>query len=432
MTPRPETPPPAMDRPLDPSVRRRILRRRLLWLLGAAALLSALAIPLRHRSSHTAVPRDRVTVSLVREDLFQDFIAVIGGVEPVQTVFLDATEGGRVEEILLREGARLTPGVPILRLSNDSLRLQIAAYETEVARATNDLRSMRLTLENQQYSNQTQLLELDFELRRLERDAAACERLMGEGGVTRDALLLARETLEKKTLQRALLRRKAETDTAAFASRIAAAEEMLDSMQRNLATNRSRLDLLTLRAPVAGELASLNPELGQVVSHGYRLGTIHVLDAYKIRAEVDEHYIARVAAGLRAVCEFGGRDYPGRLAKVYPEVRAGKFAVDVLFADQVPADLRIGQTTRVQIELGEPQRALLLPRGAFFAATGGQWAFVVDPQTGTARRRVLRLGRQNPACYEVLSGLVAGESVITSDYEGFADREKLVLEGAAR
>jgi HlyD family secretion protein len=415
-----------MDKPIDPAVKKQARLRRIAIAFGVVAAL-VLYLALRDGSSQTTLARERITTGKVRRDIFQDYIAVIGGVEPIQTIYLDATEGGRVDEIFLREGARLQQGEKILRLSNDSLVLQIANYETEVARATNDLRSMRVTLENQQYSNQKELLEYQYELQRLRRELANSEQLMKSGGVTQDALLLTRETLEKKTRQRELLQKKAEADTTAFTSRLTAAEEMLDSMQKNLVTNRARLDLLTIKAPAGGELASLNPELGQVISRGTRIGTINVLDAYKIRAEVDEHYIARVKLRLQASCEFGGQEYPAVVAKVYPEVRAGKFAVDLTFADKIPPEIRIGQTTRIRLELGESQRALLLPRGSFFASTGGLWVFVVNPSSQSATKRTIRLGRQNPSVYEVLEGLAEGEEVITSEYENFAHHDKVVL-----
>jgi HlyD family secretion protein len=202
---------------------------------------------------------------------------------------------------------------------------------------------------------------------------------------------------------------------------------MVESMQKNLGVNRSRLRMLMVKAPVNGELATLNPELGQVVSVGTRIGTINVLDSYKIRAEIDEHYIARISSKLKASCEFSEKEYPGTIAKVYPEVKAGKFAVDLGFAGKIPPEIRIGQTSRVRLELGESRKAVLVPRGGFYQSTGGQWIFVVDPRTGIARKRPIKLGRQNPNFYEVLEGLAAGEEVITSGYDSYLTMDRVVL-----
>lgn len=415
-----------MDRPIDPQVRRKARMLRY-GTVGSLALAVVLYVALRDGSSRMNVERAKVTIERVRHEVFQDFIAVIGSVEPIQIVYLDATEGGRVEEIFIREGTMVKKGDDILRISNDNLVLQIANYETEVARAINDLRSMRVTLENQQFSNASQLIEYDYEITRLERDVANNEQLLKNGGQTRDAYLLAKESLEKKRKMRELLAKKSAADTTAFTARISAAEEMVESMQKNLGVNRSRLRMLMVKAPVNGELATLNPELGQVVSVGTRIGTINVLDSYKIRAEVDEHYIARITSKLKASCEFSEKEYAGTIAKVYPEVKAGKFAVDIVFADNIPPEIRIGQTSRVRLELGESRQAVLVPRGGFYQSTGGQWIFVVDAQTGVASKRPIKLGRQNPNFYEVLDGLAAGEEVITSGYDSYVAMDRVVL-----
>lgn len=415
-----------MDKPIDPRVR---LKGRLLQ-YGLIAILVVGAISylaLRDDRTSVRLSRDRLTVETVREAPFQDYIAFIGSVEPIQTVYLDATEGGRVEEIFIREGTAVEQDDPIIRLSNDTLHLQIANYETEVARATNDLRTMRLTLENQQFSNQSSLIEYEFEITKLERDLANNEQLYTSGGITRETLQTTRDSLAKQRKQRELLARKSITDTSSFATRIAGASEMVESMQKNLAVSRSRLEKLIVRAPMNGELASLNSELGEVVAVGTRIGTINVLESYKIRAEVDEHYIARVSARLSASCEFTEREYAATITKVYPEVNRGKFGVDLVFAGNVPPEIRIGQTTRVRLELGESQRAVLLPRGSFYQSTGGKWVFVLDPETKTARKRPIELGRQNPAYYEVLHGLSVGEQVITSGYEAFAATDQIIL-----
>jgi HlyD family secretion protein len=415
-----------MDRPIDPQVRRKARMLRY-GLVGGLALAAVLYVGLRDGGSQMNVDRAKVTLERVRHDVFQDFIAVIGSVEPIQIVYLDATEGGRVEEIFIREGTTVKKGDDILRISNDNLVLQIANYETEVARAINDLRSMRVTLENQQFSNASQLIEFDYEITRLERDVANNEQLLKNGGQTRDAYLLAKESLEKKRKMRELLAKKSAADTTAFTARITAAEEMVESMQKNLGVNRSRLRMLMVKAPVNGELATLNPELGQVVAIGTRIGTINVLDSYKIRAEIDEHYIARITSKLKASCEFSEQEYPGTIAKVYPEVKAGKFAVDLVFADKIPPEIRIGQTSRVRLELGESRKAVLVPRGGFYQSTGGQWIFVVDPQTRIASKRSIKLGRQNPNFYEVLDGLAAGEEVITSGYDSYGGADRIAL-----
>lgn len=209
--------------------------------------------------------------------------------------------------------------------------------------------------------------------------------------------------------------------------RLEASEESVESMQRNLSIIRGRLNKLNIKAPFDGELASLKPEIGEVISYGSRIGTINILDSYKLRVEVDEHYISRVSRNLMAGCEFSGTDYKAEVSKVYPEVKNGRFAVDMIFTKQVPSDIRIGQTSRIRLQLGESKTAVLVPRGGFYQSTGGQWIFVVDASGKQAVKRNIKIGRQNPTFYEVLDGLTPGERVITSAYDNFGTVDKLVL-----
>ena len=416
-----------MDKPIDPGIKRKRHLVRYALVLGVGLAVALLYARLDGGRSTVTADVSKITLGKVRSDVFQDTVAVIGIVEPIQTVYLDATEGGRVEEIFIREGTQVKKGDAIIRISNDNLVLEISNYETEVARAVNDLRSMRVTLENQQHNNEALLVEYTYDLVRLERDMTNSEKLFQENMTTRNTYLLSKEEFEKMKRLHELLAKKSESDKVTFAARISAGEVMVESMQRNLEVNRKRLSQLMVRAPVDGELATLLPELGQVVHYGERMGTVNILDAYKVKAEVDEHYIARVRPKLKASCEFQGKENPAAVAKVYPEVSAGKFVVDLVFSAQVPEGLRIGQTTRIRIELGEAQKALLIPRGAFYASTGGQWVFVVDQAAGLAVRRAVKIGRQNPDFYEVLEGLTAGEEVITSGYEAFGDMSKVLL-----
>jgi HlyD family secretion protein len=417
-----------MDRPVDQRARRKARLARYA-IAGACAAVALLLLFLRDNRSRVNVDPDRITTAKVRRDVFQDYVAVIGAVEPIQTVFIEATEGGRVEEIFIREGTAVKKGDDIIRISNERLVLDIANYETEVARAINDLRSMRVTLENQEHQNQSQLINYHYDLCKLERDVGINEQLIKKDLISKEAYELSREDCARKKELYELLKRKSASDAVTFKARISAGEEMVDSMQKNLAVSRSRLDTLRVKAPVDGELATLEPELGQVIPYGARIGTINILDSYKVKAEVDEHYIARVRLKLKASCEFSGKEFPATVSKVYPEVRAGKFAVDLVFSGDVPKEIRIGQTSRIRLELGESETAILVPRGGFYQSTGGQWIYVVDKWSRVASRRNIRLGRQNPEYYEVLEGLEAGEEVITSGYETFGNMDEVVLKG---
>ncbi len=420
-----------MDKPIDLGIKRkqRLIRYAIAGVIALAVLVYCLRLQM---GSRVNIDADKITLAKIKQDIFQDEIAVMGSVAPIQTVYLDATEGGRIEEIFIREGTKVKPGDPILRISNDKLRLEISSYETEVARAVNDLKTLRITMENQLYNNQSQLVQYYYDLSKLRRDQTNNEQMYQTKIMSADDYLVGKENYERKQKMYELLQTKSLQDSNSMTARMVASEETVESMQKNLAVNRARLDKLVLRAPVAGELATLNPELGKVIGAGAAIGTINILDGYKIEAEVDEHFIARVKPRLPAFCEFGTREFPATVAKIFPEVKDGKFSIHLTFSGPVPPGIRIGQTCRVRLQLGESQRAVLVPRGGFYASTGGQWIYVVNPQTHEAVRRNLKIGRQNPGFYEVLEGLEPGETVITSGYDVFGNRDTVVLKNVPR
>jgi len=406
----------------------RILRKKLIIGGGITIFVVAiLYIFLSDRSSKLNVSADKITIEPVAYDLFQDYIAIIGTVEPIQIVYLDATEGGRIEDIYLREGAMVKKGDDIMRLSNDNLLLEISNYEAEVSRAINDLKSMRVNLENQQINNRTQLVDYYYDMLKLERDYKKNIVLEKDKYISREDFQVSKENFERKKRLYDLLSKKNYQDSISINTRIAASEESVESMQKNLGIIRNRLSKLTIKAPVNGELATLNPELGQVISYGTRIGTINILDSYKVKAEIDEHYIARIKLKLTANCDFSGKEYSATITKVYPEVKDGRFSVDLVFSDKVPQEIRIGQTSRIRLELGESKQALLVSRGGFYQKTGGQWIFVVDKNKNKAVKRNIRIGRQNPKYYEVLEGLEKDENVIVSGYENFGEADQLIL-----
>jgi HlyD family secretion protein len=415
-----------MDRPLDGKIKR---RKKIITYssIGIVVLTIIAFFIFRDNSSKLNVESDKITIEEVKKDIFQDYISVIGTVEPLQTVYLDATEGGRVEEIFIREGTMVKKDDVIMRLSNDNLLLEISNYEAEVARAINDLKTMRVNLENQQISNKTQMVDLYYDLLKLERDYKNNKNLVKEKYISETEFQLSKENYERTKKHYELLSKKNMQDSLSIDARIEASEGSVESMQRNMAIIRNRLNKLSIQAPVNGELASLNPELGQVIGYGTRIGTINILDAYKEKAEIDEHYIARVKLKLKSFCDFDGTEFMATITKIYPEVKEGKFSVDMEFAGKIPQDMRIGQTSRIRLELGASDTAILVARGGFYQSTGGQWIYVVDKANNMAIKRNIKIGRQNPVYYEIIEGLAPGEKVITSGYDNFGNVDKLVL-----
>jgi HlyD family secretion protein len=416
----------SMDRKIENKGRR---WRRTGWIAGLVFMISLvfLQIVFGDRSSRLNVDRDKITVDIVREGAFLDYITAIGTVEPKQTIFLDATEGGRVEEIFRREGVMVAAGEPLARLSNTTLLFDISNAETSHARTVNDMRMFRVQLEQQKLSNRSKLLDLSLSLSQYERRYRNYKKLIEQNHISREDYEISKEQYEITIEKMKLYRETFNQDSIYRALQLDAMETSLKNMEENMKLVYQRLEAMKIAAPVNGELASLNLEIGQIVSRGERLGRINILDSYKLRVEIDEHYISRVKQGLAGTFEFAGKSHVLVITRVYPEVRAGRFAVDMEFVGDLPGQLRIGQTFRIRLELGEAKESILVSRGGFFQTTGGRWIYVLDPSGSYAIRRDIRIGRQNPGFYEVLEGLEPGEEVIVSGYANFGNNDRLIL-----
>ncbi len=414
---------------MDRKIEKKGISKKYIWIgiICILLLLALIKIIFGDKSTKLNVNTEKITIREVIYDKYQDYISVNGIVEPIKTIYLDAIEGGRVEEILIEEGNMVKKGDIIIKLSNDNLVLDISSNEAVVARAINDLKTTRLNLENQKISLKTQILNLQYLLKKLERTYNYNLKLLENNHISNEEYQYSKEQYELTLQQLELQKQKYVHDSLYMITRIASDEKSIDRMQNNLELTRKRLENLNIRAPVNGELASLNPEIGEVVSYGSRIGTINILDSYKMRVNIDEHYIARIMKNLTGEFEFAGGKHNLIITKIYPEVRNGTFAVDMEFTSDIPAQIRIGQTARIRMELGESEDALLIPKGGFYQSTGGQWVYVVDENNNVAVKRNIRIGRQNPRFYEVLDGLSEGEKVIISSYDNFGNNDKLIL-----
>ncbi|MDF1572433.1 MAG: HlyD family efflux transporter periplasmic adaptor subunit [Bacteroidales bacterium] len=379
------------------------------------------------KSSKYNVEVARLTIDEVKRDIFQDYITDQGIVEPIRTIYLDAVEGGRVEEILIDDGNMVKEGDVILRLSNNNLLLEITNNEAQVVRAVNELRTARLSMDQQKLSNKQQIIQLSKQVTQEKRAYENNRQLFAENHISQETFDQSREAFQASLAQLDLVKENYRNDSLYRSIQINSLESSVKSMEKSMGIIRKRLENLNVKAPADGELATLNPEIGQVISYGTRVGTVNILDSYKLRVEIDEHYIARIHTGLKGECDFASKSYPAEIVKIYPEVQNGRFAVDMEFTDSIPDQIRIGQASRIRLQLGESREGLLLAKGGFYNKTGGQWVFVVDPSGEFAEKREITIGRQNPRYYEVLEGLEAGEQVITSSYQNFADHDKLIL-----
>lgn len=396
------------------------------WGLGLLAIF-ILWLVLRDGSPTLRVNGDSLTINEVTRGEFNDYIRVSGQVQPMTTVQISPQEGGVVEKIIIEEGSHIRAGDEILRLSNDNLDLQILNSEAELAEKENILRNTLISMEQQKLSLRQDQLQLQSDVNRLRRKYLQNKSLYEEKLIAREDYLTSKEDYELAAGKLQLVKDRAKQDSLYRAVEIDQMQESLDNMRKNMLMIRRRKDNLTIKAPIDGELGLLDVVLGQSVSAGTKIGQINNLDSYKIEAQIDEHYIDRVTSGLSATFQRQNDSYDAVIRKVYPEVRDGKFKADFKFGGEVPDNIRTGQTYYLNLQLGQPETAVLVPRGTFYQKTGGKWIFVVSPDGGKAVRREIRIGRQNPQYYEVLDGLNPGEKVITSGYDSFGDNEVLVF-----
>ena len=396
------------------------------WGLGLLAIF-ILWLVLRDGSPTLRVNGDSLTINEVTRGEFNDYIRVSGQVQPMTTVQISPQEGGVVEKIIIEEGSHVRAGDEILRLSNDNLDLQILNSEAELAEKENILRNTLISMEQQKLSLRQDQLQLQSDVNRLRRKYLQNKSLYEEKLIAREDYLTSKEDYELAAGKLQLVKDRAKQDSLYRAVEIDQMQESLDNMRKNMLMIRRRKDNLTIKAPIDGELGLLDVVLGQSVSAGTKIGQINNLDSYKIEAQIDEHYIDRVTSGLSATFQRQNDSYDAVIRKVYPEVRDGKFKADFKFGGEVPDNIRTGQTYYLNLQLGQPETAVIVPRGTFYQKTGGKWIFVVSPDGGKAVRREIRIGRQNPQYYEVLDGLNPGEKVITSGYDSFGDNEVLVF-----
>lgn len=402
--------------------------KHLLWMGGAILLiLAVLKLATSDYSSVYRAEKEKLTISETSEGLFNDYITVIGQVEPKSIIFLDAIEGGRVEERLIEEGSMVREGDIILRLENRQLYQTILNSEAALAEKENYLRNTRISFETELIQSKRNILDSEHRLNRSKRTWQQNEQLYKEDLIAKEDYLQAKENYEYEVSLLVINKLKARNDSLIRITSMQTLENDLAKMREMFYLVRERLDHLNVRAPIDGQLGMLDAEIGQSISQGQRIGQINVLTNFKVVAQIDEHYIDRVRRDLTAALDRGGVGYQLTVRKVYPEVRNGQFRIDLVFEGEEPDNIRTGQTYHIRLELGEPEKAILLPRGGFFQSTGGQWVFVLDKDGTNATKRSIRIGKQNPQYYEVLEGLEPGEKVITSGYEMFGANTKIQI-----
>ena len=381
----------------------------------------------RDDASTLRVNGESLSISEVREGEFNDYIRLSGQVQPMTTIQVSPRESGIVEDILIEEGSKVQAGDIIIRLGNDDLDLEILNSEANLAEKENALRNTMIQMEQEKMQLSLNILELKTEVQRKERALKSQKRLFDDGLIGKEEYLRSEEDyiLFRKKLEVTIAR--AEQDSLYRNVQIKQMKESLENMKLNMQRIRMRKKHLEVKAPINGELGLLEVTLGESISSGRKIGQINALDSYKIEALIDEHYIDRVSAGLSATFERQNETFDAVIRKVYPEVRDGKFKADFRFSGEQPHNIRTGQTYYLNLQLAQPEKAILIHRGTFYQKTAGKWIYVVAPEGGKAVKREIRIGRQNPQFYEVLEGLEPGEKVITSGYDNFGDNEVLIF-----
>lgn len=402
-------------------------KKALPWWLGALLLVFVIYLIARPNNKTLRVDKDTVTISSAVKGEFNDYIRISGRVQPMTTIQLSPQEGGIVEKILIEEGSPVKAGDPILILNNDNLDLQILNSEAELAEKENILRNTQIQMEQQKLDVRQNVLEYGMQVDRLRRAYEQQKALYEDKLIAKEEYLKAKEDYRLAKQKYDLMAERSKQDSLYRGTQIDRMEESLENMQLNMSMIRRRKSNLIVKAPIDGELGLLDVVLGQSIAAGTKIGQINSVGTYKVEAQIDEHYIDRVIAGLEATFERQGETYSTVIRKVYPEVRDGKFKADFKFDGEQPDNIRSGQTYYLNLQLGQPEEAVIIPRGTFYQKTGGKWIYVVNKEGTKAVKREIRIGRQNPQYYEVLEGLEPGERVITSGYDTYGDSDVLVF-----
>ncbi|OZI06731.1 efflux transporter periplasmic adaptor subunit [Siphonobacter sp. BAB-5385] len=414
---------------MDKKIERKFWNRKRVFFLTGGLLLVSLtlwALVFRDKRTQLRVETEKLTVLSVSQGAFNEFIPVNGTVIPIQSVQLDAVEGGSIEKIFKQSGDMVKAGDVILQLSNTELKLNVLTRETALYDQLNNARTSRLQLQQNTLALQNTLAEIDYQVKikeqQLNRNDKASKYL------SEKEMQDVREEVSYQKRRRNVTQRSYMQDSLIRIQQNSQLSQSEKRIWESIQNVGQMLDNLLVKAPISGQLSTATDlQIGQLITKGTKIGQVDILDKFKVRVPIDELYLPRIVKGLEGYADLDGKEYKLVVDKVFPTVTNGRFEVDMLFAQTAPTDIRRGQTLRIRLELGKPEQAVLLPTGGFYQQTGGNWVFVVEAGGQRAVRRNIQLGRKNPTYYEVLDGLKPGEKVITSSYEFFGDNEVLNL-----
>jgi HlyD family secretion protein len=403
-------------------------RKIAIYAVVLAGLVAIISMIVRDAgTSRLNVESERLLTDTINRGVFKEYITLFGSVEPIKTVYIDAIESGRIEQIYVEDGAMVDAGEEIMRLSNLELQLNVLNQEAQIVNQINTIRNQSILMEQQSLNLREQALSVAFQIDLFEKRTNRNQKLYADAVISQVDFEETEDEYEHLLRRREMLAATIAKDSLYHALQQGQMETTLDLMRRNLGIAKSSLGNLIIRAPINGQLSSMDSEIGELINRGDRIAQIDELEDFKIRASIDEFYLRRVFPQQEAAFTMDGRTYELQIKKIYPTVTNGAFEVDMVFTSDRPDNITRGQTISLKLSLSDETEALLLAKGGFYQATGGNWVYVIDPATGNARKRDIRIGRQNPNYYEVQQGLEEGDIVIISNYENFGDKDELVL-----
>lgn len=415
-----------MDRPIE---KKKWTAKKIITILAITAFVYLIIhlIFIRDKQSKLYVNADQLTITEVKLDKFQEFIPIDGVVYPKNTVYIDAVQGGVVEEIYVEDGALLRKGDPILKLSNAGMELNFMEQETRILDAINNLQNSKIDLDRNNFYRQREIIELNYQIDRTKIDFGRKKQLFQDSLISAKEFEDAQRDYEFNMKQLHISLELKKLDSISGIAQERQINISIERMNTNLELLKENLEKLYIRATADGKLSSFSVEIGQNKVPGEHLGQIDMLDGFKLQANIDERYISRVYYEQEAEFDFNGVNYQLYINKIYTDVTNGTFQVDLFFKDGYPKSIKRGQTIQLRLVFSRPQEAIIVKRGGFFQETGGNWIYVVDPSGGFAVKRKIRIGNQNTYYYEVLEGLQPGEKVIVSSYDTFGNKDKLIF-----
>jgi HlyD family secretion protein len=415
---------------MDRVVVRKGIDKRILIGAGAAGVLLLIVLfwLFAPSADSQSVNPERLSIASAEQGVFDDFLPLRARVTPLVTVYLDAVEGGRVEKKLVEDGAEVVAGQPLAILSNAELQLSTLEKQAEVEQQLNNMRSQELALTQTRNGNLRDLNQAETDLAKMRRQYELQKPLADKGFVASKVLNDTRDDLRYQQERLKILKQSIAQTEALQSSQLRQLRAAASSLNSSMGIAQTSLGQLNIRAPVSGQVSGFDIQLGQSLQQGERIGQIDSSGADKLMADVDEFYLGRVQVGQGASADIDGKTYRLKVSKIYPQVRNGQFSIDLVFVGPEPQSIQRGQTVQAKLTLGDSSRAVLIPNGAFFNDTGGNWVFVVDSGGKSATKRQVQLGRKNSDFIEVLSGLKPGERVVTSSYSGLVDKDRLTFD----